>query len=214
MPKNYKTCIPTMLQWPMINGKSLLLLIFSVNTPEDVCHLDCPVCFTEVKINKMATNSLSTSALHGCPFVRLYFLWKSGPHMSRVYGHGRWLPVAKGRDCCVLFLNFLKKDRRPLLKKKPCIAQPTLTVIPLPHMPRLTYISWYTQHLHTNIGDTGVMTSALMLSAFFSPGLPSLVSRSFRTLSTTSRRLREALKASCALGSRASRLKRRQGEQK
>ena len=32
----------------------------------------------------MAINSPSTSMLWRCPFIRVYFLWKSGPYMSKV----------------------------------------------------------------------------------------------------------------------------------
>ena len=60
-----------------------VLLIFSVIIPEDSCNFDCTVQFIEVKINKRVTNS------QRCPFVRVYFLWKGDPCMSKVYRHGR-----------------------------------------------------------------------------------------------------------------------------
>ena len=51
-------------------------------------------------------------------------------------------------------------------------------------------------HKPTNIGDIGVMTDARMLSFFFIPGFEFLSSPNAKTLSTTSRKLRDALKAS------------------
>ena len=80
--KNCRSYIPMMLQWPTINGKSLLLLSFLVNIPKDICNFDFtvhqgglfqPPCvhFTEVKISKRAMNSLLASRLRRCPFVRV-----------------------------------------------------------------------------------------------------------------------------------------------
>ena len=81
-----------MFQGPAINGQSLLSLLFSVSIPKDICTFDCTIRSIEVNTNKMATNSLSM--LWRCPFIGVYFSWKSSQYMSKAYGHGRWLLVA------------------------------------------------------------------------------------------------------------------------
>ena len=70
--------------------------------------------------------------------------------------------------------------------------------------------SWFTPHwsIHTNIGLTGVIKEALMLSFLLIPGkTPALICFFCRHLCTTSLRLLDAWNASYASGSRASKLK-------
>ena len=71
----------------MVLQCSAINLIYLVKLHEDVCSFDCTAHFIEVKINKTATNSLYISTLQWCPSVRVCFLQKSGPDMSKVYRH-------------------------------------------------------------------------------------------------------------------------------
>ena len=88
--------IPMMLQWPCSDQQEIPVITYFLNKPSwrYICNFDCAVYLTGLKTNKMAMNLLSASALWRCPFVRVYFLWKSGLYMSInvwTWAGGCWL---------------------------------------------------------------------------------------------------------------------------